>query len=99
MDMPQIAPVETTTAPTQGKTFSWVLAGLWFVMAGMVHLLLLRTRLVGERNVYGVAAGVLGAVALVAYFRDTFLGPRGSTWALLLAITGGLIACVVLYDI
>src|SRR5436853_4739524 len=97
--MSQTARIESETIQSQQKRREWVLAGLWMLMAGVVHLLLLRTHSVLERNIYGITAAVLFVVGVAAYCRDTFLGPRGSTWALLLAITCGLIVCVVVYDI
>jgi hypothetical protein len=68
------------------------------VVAGVIHLLLLRTHLALERNIYGVTAAVLGVVGIVAYFTNSVIAPRRSTWALLLAITCGLMVCVVIYD-
>src|SRR6266568_3590833 len=96
--MSQTARVETVAVGNQGRQCAWILAGFWLIVAGIIHLLLLRTHSSLERNVYGVIAAVLGVVGLFAYFRDSVLGPRGSTWALLLAISGGLMVCVVAYD-
>src|SRR5881394_3159771 len=96
--MSEAARLETEMAAGQRRKSNWILAGLWMVLAAMVHLLLLRTRLSDERNEYGIVAGVLCVVGVGAYFFNAFLGPKGSTWALLLAITGGLMCCVVIYD-
>ena len=97
--MSQATSYETEKQAGQGRRFAWVLAGLWMVAAGVIYLILLRTRGLAVRNACGVTAGVLCVVGLVAYFRDTFWGPKGSTWALLLAITCGLMLCVVIYDV
>src|ERR1051325_5623977 len=96
--MSQAARFETEMAAGKRRKSNWILAGLWMFLAAMVHLLLLRTRLAGERNMYGITAGVLCLAGVVAYFFNTFSGPRGSTWALLLAITGALMLCVVIYN-
>src|SRR5256885_13331244 len=69
------------------------------VMAVVIHLLLLRTHIALERNIFGVAAAVLGLGGIVAYFIDSVFVPRKSTWALLLAITCALMVCVVVYDV
>src|SRR5436305_3919736 len=97
--MSQTARIETATEQSQGRQFTWVLAGLWMVMAGVIHLLLLRTHIALERNIFGVAAAVLGLGGIVAYFINSVFVPRKSTWALLLAITCALLVCIVIYNV
>src|SRR5438132_1337800 len=62
--MSQTARIEIGTIQSQQKRREWILAGLWMLMAGVVHLLLLRTHSVLERNIYGITAVVVRAFAI-----------------------------------
>jgi hypothetical protein len=93
------ARVEGAAVQHQRRQLTWIVAALWILVAGVIHLLLLKTRTASGRNICGIAAAVLGVVAAIAYFRDSILGPKRSTWALLLLITCALIVCVVVWNI
>src|SRR6266566_2170229 len=68
---------------------------LWMLMAGVIYLLLIRTRNPNIRNAYGIAAGILGAAGLLAWK----FGRGGSTASLLLAITCALIVAMVVWNV
>src|SRR5258705_568653 len=55
--MSQTARLETVAPAGQGRQLSRVLAGLWMVAAGVIYLILLRTRGLAVRNACGVTAG------------------------------------------
>jgi len=55
--------LESTAAKSHKQWCSLILAGLWALMAGVIFLLLIRTRSEAGRNLYGgMAAGVMVAV-------------------------------------
>src|SRR5687767_15048788 len=82
----------------QKQRSGFILAILWAVVAGVVFTVLLWTRSSGSRNTCGGIAVAVGLLALVACFRDNFLGPRRSTWAVLLLITCALIVAIVIWN-
>src|SRR5215208_4302858 len=84
------------SGPKQRSSF--LLAFLWVLVAGVIYLLLLRARSSFLRDLCGGIALVLGGVALFAWMKDSFLGRRRSTWALLLLITCTLIVAVVAWN-